>query len=689
MKKFAFAFMLLVIPAVFTIAQTDTVYFDDFDNNLNDWLINDTEYNYSDVMGGDFVLTRKVKGNMWRMQFVFFDRSAGFSIEAHFKVEKAGEYGIMWGMDDDDNNLNFTIQKKKFGVFRYIAGDYLITKEYTASDAIKEDQNTLKIVCENNKVIYLINDSPVFEESFPKMPGRWFGFTLWDQTKVKVDYLLILGKKQPINLIPDLIYASEPENLGPAVNSQYTELAPVISPDGSTLYFCRFYSPDNAGGEEDYSDIYRSEFADQKWAPAMNPGLPLNNVDANAVCSVSPDGIFLLLVNNYDESTAPLSGTVRTTGMNWSMPLSLQIENYYNHAEDQEFFLATDNRTLLMAIQRDDSHGKKDIYVSFWLDDLNFSEPVNLGPVVNTDEIDMSPFLASDGITLYYSSEGLPGYGSNDIYITRRLDDTWTNWSEPQNIGKPVNTSDWDAYYTIPASGEYAYYGSYENSLGEGDIFRIKLPENVRPKPVVLISGKVLNSKTLEPVEATILYETLPEGTASGMARSDAVTGEYKIVLPYGKNYGFSAGAPGFIPVSQNLDLLTVAGYLEITRDLFLVPVEAGETVRLNNIFFDFGKAILQPASYPELDRIAGLMTENQGMQIELSGHTDNVGSDDANLKLSDERAVAVKNYLIAKGIGADRMEAKGFGKSRPVTGNDTEEGRHLNRRVEFLILKV
>ncbi len=682
------AVLQLIVCNLSASAQADTVFYDSFSDNRNEWLLSNTENNYTDITGGCYVLNRKTKGNLRRTQFLFFDRESDFSVEVKFKVDAPGEYGIMWGMDDDDNNFNFTIRKNKYSIYKYEAAKYVCQQDFTANAAINETANTLKIVRNKDKVQYYINNTQVNEITYQKMPGRRFGITLWNATKVEADYILIMGKKLPINLVPDVVYTAVPENLGPDVNSKYDDLVPVISPDGTTLYISRIYSPGNMGGVDDYSDIYRSKLENNRWSPAVNIRNPLNNADPNSVCSVSPAGNFLLLMNDYSDGNAAVSGTV-WLGNEWKKPIGLSIKNYYNKAEDNEFFLANDNKTLLMAVQRDDTHGKKDIYVSFYQGDLNFSEPLNLGPVVNTDEIETSPFLASDGISLYYATEGLPGYGSSDIFVTRRLDDTWTRWSTPQNIGKPVNTSDWDAYYTIPASGEYAYFVSNKNSLGEGDIFRIKLPEKAKPDPVVLVVGKVLNTKTLKPVDATINYELLPAGTQAGLARTDPTTGEYKIILPYGKNYGFSANAQGFIPVSENLDLTAIAAYKEINRDLYLVPIQVGETVRLNNIFFDFGKSTLRAESFPELNRIVSLMSLNPALEIEIAGHTDNTGADNFNLQLSDERAKAVKAYIISKGISETRISAKGYGKTKPVAGNDTEAGKQLNRRVEFTIQKI
>jgi outer membrane protein OmpA-like peptidoglycan-associated protein len=221
-----------------------------------------------------------------------------------------------------------------------------------------------------------------------------------------------------------------------------------------------------------------------------------------------------------------------------------------------------------------------------------------------------------------------------------------------------------------------------------GDIMRIGLPEAARPKPVILVSGRVLDAKTKQPVVAQIHYELLPEGKDIGVARSGPTTGEYKITLPSGGRYAFRAEAPGYIAVNDNLDITTLKEYRELTRDLYLVPIEVGQTVRLNNIFFDFAKTILRDESFPELNRMADLLKSNPTMEIEIAGHTDNVGTDESNLALSRNRAIAVSDYLASKGINRSRMKVQGYGMSKPLATNDTEEGRQQNRRVEVKILK-
>jgi len=481
---------------------------------------------------------------------------------------------------------------------------------------------------------------------------------------------------------------SKPENLGANINSQYADMMPIISPDGKTIYTVRKKHPDNVGGDDIWVAIQDKK---ENWLPIKNIGDPLNNLSHNFVCGMTPDGNALLLGGAYTKkgkSYLGLSMSYRTK-QGWSFPQTLDIKNFYNNNKYNEFCLSNNGKVILMTVERNDTYGDKDIYASFLQEDGSWSEPVNIGSTVNTAGTEISPFLAADGITLYFSSSGYSTYGMNDIFITTRLNKTWTKWSEPQNLGPGINTAGSDAYYTIPASGQYAYFISDKNTLGNSDVFKIKLPKSLRPDPVVLVSGKVYNAKTNEPLGVNIKYEILPEGTEAGIARSNPEDGSYKIVLPYGKKYGFMAEMEGFISVNENLDVTQIKEYTELEQDLFLVPIEVGATVRLNNIFFEFGKADLKEESFAELNRVTEFMNDNTTIEIEISGHTDNVGSDAANLKLSQDRADAVRQFLtFINDVDPSRVIAKGYGESKPVDTTDTDEGRQLNRRVEFTILK-
>lgn len=505
------------------------------------------------------------------------------------------------------------------------------------------------------------------------------------------------------------------ENLGNQVNSEYNEINPMIAPDGRTLYFARVSHPNNTHGDKGSQDIWYSEFDDatKKWGPARRMGFPLNKDEYNCAYSITPDGQTMLVKGSYSNGNYETRGfsLSKKTVNGWSPPQKMDIPNYVSMSKGQFDcgFMSADGKTLLMAFSEKKNSKEDDIYISFRQKDGSWSKPMDLGPEVNTKFTETTPFLAPDGATLYFSSNRDGGLGSNDVYVCKRVDKTWKHWSKPVNLGPKVNTDGYDAYYTLSASSEYAYLTTFKGTLGKGDIVRVKLTDDrpadqpgkvggggdvasnpdTRPDPVALISGKVIDQTTGKPIEAKIIYQTLPDGAEAGEATSDPITGEYKIVLPYGQKYSMRAVAKDFIAEGDNVDLTQTKGFQEIKgKELKLIPIEVGRSIRLNNIFFDTGKAELRPESGPELDRLVITFNETPKMVIEVRGHTDNTGSNEINAKLSQDRADAVREYFISKGIEPDRIAGKGFGETKPVSTNDTDEGRQQNRRVEFLIVK-
>ena len=495
----------------------------------------------------------------------------------------------------------------------------------------------------------------------------------------------------------EIIFLAKKERLGNNVNSKYLESKPVISPDGSTLFFARKNAPNNMGGKRDDQDIYVSDWILDEWSYAHNLDRPLNDKWPNGICSVSPDGNTLLLINAYHENGKIEDGVSisRKTTSGWSFPVTQEIEDYYNLSRFQDYFMSNSGMVLICAVEREDSKGSLDLYVSMRKSDDSWTRPVNMGSTINTEQVEFAPFLASDNKTLYFASNGRRGYGESDIYYSKRLDDTWTSWSRPTNIGKSVNSMNWDAYYTISAKGDYAYFISNSgldkkinmNAIDD-DIYRIALGKDEKPGPVVLVKGKVINSKTKQPVQAAIYYESIPSGIEDGLASSDPVNGNYTITLPAGQKYGFRAEAKGYIAVSQYVDFTAVGIYREIVSDLELIPLMAGETIELNNVFFVQSSPEMLPESRSELERILQLLNDHPTLAIELGGHTDNQGSSAANLKLSEDRALAVMNFLIENGIDKSRLNHKGYGGTRPVASNASAESRSKNRRVEIKIVR-
>ncbi|WP_017730204.1 OmpA family protein [Nafulsella turpanensis] len=483
------------------------------------------------------------------------------------------------------------------------------------------------------------------------------------------------------------------QRLGETVNSEYEELKPLLSPDGNTLFFSRRNHPSNVGGEKDPEDIWFSEknVSTGEWTEAENVGAPLNNLGPNYISSITPDGntMLLLLGNRYGKNGKMSAGVSMSykDGDQWSKPVPIDIENEYNFSDHANFFLAQSRKVLLMSVQRDDTYGDRDLYVSFLEEDSTWSEPKNIGEIINTAGTESAPFLAADGRTLYFSSNGFSGYGSQDIYVTRRLDDTWTSWTEPENLGPSINSDGEDIFFNIPLSGEQAYY-SRGTEDGQVDIYQIDLPVFYKPAPVVVVKGKVFNAKTNEPLGGVkIFYERLSDGVEVGIARSES-NGEYQIILPYGERYGYLAEAEDFVAISANINLTQEEQFKEIKQDLYLVPIEVGSRVTINNIFFDFDKATLRNESYPELNRLLEFMNNYPNVKIRIQGHTDSVGPEDYNQQLSERRADAVARFLQVNGVSNDRIIVEGLGEAAPVASNDTNEGRQENRRVEFEIIE-
>jgi outer membrane protein OmpA-like peptidoglycan-associated protein len=493
-------------------------------------------------------------------------------------------------------------------------------------------------------------------------------------------------------IVCNILYAQEQKfeviNLGPNVNSKYQELMPYITPDGQKLFFIREDHPENTKSPQyPNQDIWYCKKQGNSWGPAQHLGFPFNTEVYNCLIGQSVDGTTRYIKGYYKGGEWKKRGFsvsyLKTDG--WTIPEGIDVPRYHKMQKGDYVSsnISSSNNILLMSFsEKEEKKANYDIYVSF-LKNGEWTVPMKIGiGKISTPYHEMSPFLASDNVTLYFSSNRPGGYGSNDIWMTKRLDDTWQNWSEPVNLGSDINGPEWDAYFTIPASGDYFYM------VKGGDIVKIKPKEEQKPNPVVLIKGIVKNSKTQEPLEAVITYFDLSNGNEAGIARSNPNTGEYTIILPYGKNYSFKAMKEGFYSISDNMDLTQISSYKEITKDLLLAPIEQGQVVRLNNIFFDFAKATLKQESFFELDNLVKLLNENPKMEIFIAGHTDNVGSDEFNLKLSKERAASVADYLKSKGIAENRLSSDGFGKSKPIASNDTEEGRAINRRVEFTIIK-
>ncbi len=499
-------------------------------------------------------------------------------------------------------------------------------------------------------------------------------------------------KVNPNDIVKSSMVATK---LDTTVNSKYMEMGPLVSPDGKTLYFSRRYDPNAVGGKNDKEDIWFSNWNEttKSWGVAQNMGAPLNNEEPNFINSISPDGNTILLGNSYMPDGNMEDGVSMSTrtASGWSVPKRLQIEDdEKNVSKMANYFLSNSQKILLISNDRKgDSHGDRDIYVSFLVSDSLWTKPLNLGQVINTEGTEAAPFLASDDKTLYFTSDGLNGYGGSDIYMSRRLDNTWTKWSVPENLGPVVNTANDESFFNLNASADKVYFTSQASAEDDVDMYVLILPTFLKPLPVMLMSGRVIDSKTNKEIPgARIFFENLTTGTEVGFAHSNPSNGNYQIVLPSGSNYGYLAAMEGYISINDNVDLTNLKVYTEYRKDLYLTPIEVGQVIIINNVFFDFDKYELKKESFPELNRIVALLKKNTTMKIEIAANTDNVGTEQYNDKLSIKRAEAVQAYLILKsGVDKSNIVMKHYGESNPAASNATVKGRQLNRRVEFKIL--
>ncbi len=682
---------ILVIIGHQVYAQLPVIIHETFDVNRYGWHEIDKPPLRVSIQDGKYVLD--VPSDGWMTYLApQLDPTRDFSIQATFTQLEGNDdngLGLLWGHDGKAQTNTFTITSS--GYYRIGCSD----KSMKVPDTWKKSKhinpmgepNTLNVTQRHGMLHFSVNGELLAATKAFPWPGKFVGFVSFTAMKLQVDDF-ILSQDLGINLMAQTETTGVRENLGPNINTAYDEVSPKISADGTTLYFGRKLSPENVGGRFDKEDIWESTSDDGiNWKRSRNVGRPVNTPTTNNLLSVSTDQNTLLFhVNNG-------FAFMHRTARGWSSleDLGIRFENESNFLEG---CLSSDGKAILFVAKLRanawyrKSNSERDIYVCVKKADGTWSQPQHTGNVINSTGDEYSPFLSADGKTLYYASKGKPGYGDVDIFMSRRLSDGWQDWANPVNLGLGINTVGFDAYYTLPASGDYGYMVSNINTIGQADIIRFRQPASTKPGPVVLVSGRVLNSKTQKPLPAVIRFDDLTTGKEVGEARVNPRTGDYDIALPAGKNYGFHAAAPGYLSVNENLELREVTEYREVTKDLYLVPIAIGESIQLKNVFFVQSRAELMPESYPELDRLVQIMKDNPTIEIELAGHTDSRGSPEANLALSGKRVEAVREYLLSKGIASSRITGKGYGGSRPIAPSDTEQNRQLNRRVEFIIVK-
>ncbi len=493
-------------------------------------------------------------------------------------------------------------------------------------------------------------------------------------------------------------------NPGEAINSYRAEWDPCPSPDGRALFFSASHRPGGYGR----SDIWFSIMKNGKWQNAVNIGEPINGEFDETVDNVWVDGNGLMLSGTFEGTFGKFDiYMIKATEEGWS-PLEHLPAPINSEHTDEGGNLTADGRAILFSsdrtggtgeyvpfnkVKHGEQNGNMDIYVSMKTDS-GWSETINLGTVINTPYAERAPYLHPDGKTLYFSSSGHGGLGGMDLYVSRRLsEDSWTEWSEPVNLGKEINSAVDDWGYTISLRGDSAFFAARNrpNNYGDWDIYSITLPDEAKPYDVVTISGEVKDANGRKLI-TRIIWDDLETGEKMGDLMTDPRTGNYFIVLPKGRIYGYYAEKRGYYPTSDYIDLRDVKDIREFKQDIILyseVDVRKGKTaIPINNIFFEFDKFELKPESYPELKRLSKFLQKNTGYKVQIEGHTDESGSEVYNINLSKLRAESVKNYLVELGHNGGMFITKGYGNKKPISDNSTEVGRAKNRRVEFKLVR-
>lgn len=483
----------------------------------------------------------------------------------------------------------------------------------------------------------------------------------------------------------------KPESLGDSVNSEYSEYWPSLSVDEKILMFTVMLPVSNSiEGEESYlhEDFFYSIQSEGSWTARVNAGAPLNSPDNEGAQSMTADGSILWFTacNRRDgQGMCDLYFSTLDKGQ-WSVPRNAGAPLNTRYSEKHPA-VSADGRRLYFTSNRPGGSGSYDIWMSE-LSEEGWGLPINLGDSLNTPGLEQSPFIHPDQQSLYFSSNGWPGMGQGDLYLSRF--DRTSGWSEPENLGYPINTHHDEIGLSVNAMGNRAYFASDRGQGTDTDIFSFEMPEKHRPVPVSYLKGRVYDSRTWKGLKAVMQLIDLESGEAMMELESHAGEGDYLISLPTDRDYALNVSANGYLFYSEHFAFRGQHHPLEAQqRDVPLDRVDVGSVVILHNVFFAFASAELEPESLAELNKVRDFLEDNPSIGVEIGGHTDNVGSPEQNQILSEQRAENVVLYLKGLGIEDHRMQAAGYGEEQAVDDNMSEEGRARNRRTELKIVRI
>ncbi len=495
----------------------------------------------------------------------------------------------------------------------------------------------------------------------------------------KTTYELAIAHKQKLQSLGATNYVFAPQNMGENINSTALEYFPSFTIDGNKMIFTRRLNNDE--------DFYESHFENGVWSKAREVSGKINTNLNEGAQNISQDGDWLIFTGcNYPEGegSCDLYIAYKTKNGSWTEPENM------GRIINTEFWesspsLSPDKRSLYFASSRSGGFGGKDIWVTNRNANGKWGQPINLGPTVNTSADEGCPFIHANNQTLYFNSNGHPGYGLTDLFLSKKKPDD--SWDTPVNLGYPINTIDDEGSIIVTADGKTSYYASDGTDTKGGlDLYKFELREDIRADKVLWVKGKVYDKKTNVGLPSSVELTDVNSNKNISKLQTDE-DGNYLVTLPAGKDYAFNVNRKGYLFYSDNFSMTNIQSDSPMVINIPLQAIEAGASVVLKNVFFDTKKFDLKPASITELDQLVALMKENPKLTILISGHTDNVGQPAENLLLSNNRAKTVVAFLQKNGIDIKRLSSKGFGATKPIADNNSEQGRAQNRRTELSII--
>ena len=484
----------------------------------------------------------------------------------------------------------------------------------------------------------------------------------------------------------------DPVDLGPAINTRDDEYWPTLTADEQTLIFTRQIKKDPEGRRVPVNlreDFFVSYNIGDEWSVARSIGPPLGSDLNEGAPSLTADGrlIFFTACNREDGMGSCDIYFAERSGNEWGEPVN-PGDPVNTSAWEAQPSVSPDGKTLYFASNRRGGKGNMDLWYTLLNENGDWETPVNMGEIINTEGNEMSPYIHVDNQTLYFSSDGHTGMGGYDLFVTRR--DDKGEWSEPENLGYPLNTHFDEMGLIVNARGDKGYFSSDRMSGEVRDIYSFELHYDVRPLEVSYMKGTVYDADSRRRLDAG--FELIDLNTAETVIRSysDPNTGEFLIPIATGRDYALNVSRSGYLFYSDHFSLSGFAHQTDpYLKDIPMHPVKEGEKTVLRNIFFEFDSYELKSESIVELEKLLGFLNNNPDLRIRINGHTDNIGEPQYNLELSDKRAGTVAAYLVSSGIDGDRIKHQGFGETMPLADNETEEGRAANRRTEFEVIST